>query len=93
MKLIVYVVLRDKIIKDMKKLTKNTNQSFVHMFDTKIRAQEALPKYCGFGEHPYALVEATIDFETLVNMASCALTGGSYTDIELDILNVWNYGI
>lgn len=93
MKLIVYLVFQDKVKKDTKVANWSKIGGFVHMFDTKERAVRALNGYVNFGEVPYAVVEAAIDFETLTEMASCAMTGNSWTIGDFEVLNVWNYGI
>lgn len=95
MKTTVYLVFTQEFNKNSKRLKgKDDFYNFAHMFDTFDRAHSALGGYATFdGKTPHSIVEATIDYETLTDMASCAFTGNSYTAAEFDVVRVWNYGI
>lgn len=90
MKQVLYWVFGDQKVEGKK--IKPAKYGFCHMFPEKQQAREAIEEYRKDDkEREYQIVEGVIDVDDLTNMASCALTGNCYTNVEIEVINSWNY--
>lgn len=91
MKTVVYVLYNKEVENDLD-VFKCEPRHLCDMFHTKYKAHKALKEWHSFGEAKFSVIEGAIETRTLMDMASCSMRGSNYGSVDIDVINVWNYG-